>query len=433
MRKNYFLAIMAAVVAIVFCASVSLAQDPIDINIDNNIDIGDTSANASVGDITNTNANNNNNNNYNRNDNRNDNYNYNRNSNANYNKNNNNSKASSGSSAVINEGKNFVTASTMQNFARAITPSTPEGWKQLGCDFLVAEFTVGQLRRMAEGASFMKKRGTFWYAAISDDVEYSILGGKEAAMSDSTVVRIMVKAPARVSGNAYLGEAEGVGRYGAPMGQIIGATVLGLVQRTGATQVVIYWDYLIEPVAMSNTVGIGAVGSATERNAGSISIGAAGSTTFNLTAIAYRIKAQAFTGMRGEFFSCGPETSYVPAPKGCDPSSIWARIEELKQRIKECTRWCFNNLQLRSKLGEAYIDLYQCTGDKKYLNYAIEQFQIAERNYFRGHDISAHQAEADRLIAQDYYFWAGCINVLNGQSAADRFAAEKRVEKVPQL
>lgn len=428
--KRFFLAVMAAVMIVVY-AGIASAQDPIDINIDNTIGIGDTSANASVGDITNTNNNENNNNNYNSNDNYNRNSNYNSNANYNANLNKNNSKASSGSSAVINEGKNFVTASNLQNFARAITPSTPEGWKQLGCDFLVAEFTVGQLRRMAEGVSFMKKRGTFWYATLSDDVEYSILGGKETAMTDATVVRIMVKSPARVSGNAYLGEAEGVGRYGAPMGQIIGATVLGLVQRTGATQVVLYWDYLIEPVAMSNTVGIGAVGSATERNAGSISIGAAGSTTFNLTAIAYRIKAQAFTGMGESFFSCGP-VSYAE-PKGCDPSSIWARIEDLKQRVKECTRWCWNNLQLRSKLGEAYIDLYQCTGDKKYLGYAIEQFQIAERNFLRGYDIKANQAKADRLIAQDYYFWAGCINVLNGQSAADRFAAEKRVEKVPQL
>ena len=424
--KKFFLAIMAAVMLLV-CASVSLAQDPIDINIDNNIGIGDTSANASVGDITNTNNNANNNNNSNRN--ANSNRNSNRNANSNRNSNLNKSSSNSGGN-VYEAAKNYITASTLQHFVAAVTPSTPNGYKQLGCDFIVAEFTIGQLKMMAEGVSFMKKRGTFWYAAISDDVEYSILGGKEASLNDSAVVRIMVKAPSRVRGGAYLGEAEGVGRYGAPMGQIIGATVLGLVQKTGATQVVIYWDYLIEGVAMSNTVGVGVAGSATNGEAGSIAIGGAGSTTYNLTSIAYRIKAQAFSGLGEEYFSCGPE---VREPKGCDPSSIWSRIEDLKQRVKECTRWCFNNLQLRSKLGEAYIDLYQCTGDKKYLNYAIEQFQIAERNYFRGYDISAHQAEADRLIAQDYYFWAGCINVLNGQSAADRFAAEKRVEKVPQL
>lgn len=341
--------------------------------------------------------------------------------------------------------RNHVTASTLQNFATAVTPSTPLGWKHLGCDFIVAEFSIGQLKKMAEGASFMKKRGTFWHAVFSEDVDYSIFGGKETAMDDSAVVRIMVKVPARISGNAYLGEAEGIGRYGAPMGQIIGATVLGLVQKTGTTQVVLYWDYLIEPLAMSNTLGIGFVGSASEKaGAGSVALGAASSTTYNLTSIAYRVKAQAFSGLGEDFFTCQapkepePEkVSVVPPPvmqeKACDPSEIWKRIDDLRKEIGKCLSWCFNNFVLRSKLGEAYIDLYQCTGDKKYLASAINEFEIAERNYLRGKDIKNHRVEADRLMVQDYYFWSGCINVLYGADAADKFAAKHGIEKVPQL
>ena len=129
-----------------------------------------------------------------------------------------------------------------------------------------------------------------------------------------------------------------------------------------------------------------------------------------------------------------PPKEYVPPQeRDCDPSSIYAKIEELKRKVKACTRWCMNNLRLRSKLGEAYIDLYQCTGDRKHLSSAIEQFQIAERNYLKGYDIKANQTEANQLIAQDYYYWAGCINVLNGPNAADQFATEKRVEKIPQF
>lgn len=328
--------------------------------------------------------------------------------------------------------KNYITASTLQNFVAAVTPSTPLGWKQLGCDFIVAEFTVGQLRKMAEGASFMKKRGTFWYSVLTDDVELSIFNSTGIALSDSTVIRIVVKVPRRVKSNLYFGEAEGIGRYGAPMGQILGATVLRLVLKTGVTQVVISWDYLIEGLAMANTFGAGVAGSATNGEAGSIAIGGAGSTTYNLTSIAYRIKAQAFTGLGEDYFSCGP-VSYAPEPKGCDPNSIWDRIYELKRLVKDCITWCFNNLQLRSKLGEAYIDLYQCTGDKKYLSSAIEQFKIAESNSLLGHDIKDHQAEAKRLMDRNYYFWSGCINILRDANAADDFAAKHGIEKVPQL
>ena len=210
-------------------------------------------------------------------------------------------KSSSNSGGNVYEAaKNYITASTLQNFVAAVTPSTPLGWKQLGCDFIVAEFTVGQLRMMAEGASFMKKRGTFWYSVITDDVELSIFNSTGIALSDSTVIRIVVKVPRRVRSDSYFGEAEGIGRYGAPMGQILGATVLRLVLKTGVTQVVISWDYLIEGVAMSNTVGVGVAGSATNGEAGSIAIGGAGSTTYNLTSIAYRISA-AFTGLKESF------------------------------------------------------------------------------------------------------------------------------------
>lgn len=463
MRIKRFLTILMVAVILVFSVNFAFADVDVEVELENDNTAtatgGDATATggdatATVGDISNNNANslNNQNNINNRNDNlnmnRNDNLNMNRNDNLNQNWN--NSRAASNLNFKNEAATNFVTASTLQNFVVPIKPSTPEGWKILGCEYIVSEFKLGQLRRAAEGASFMKKRGTFWFALLTDDVEYSILSSRNANLGDETIVRLMVKVPKRLKSDKLYGEAEGVGRYGAPLGQIMAATIIGLVERTGVTDVIIYWDYLLESTSMGNTVGLGTVGSGTEKNAaGSVAIGAAGSTTYSLTSIAYRVKVQAFSNMSGDYFSCEeppiyvppappvvkPEPKPAPAPqvKACDPSSIFTRIEELKQRIKECTRWCLNNLQLRSKLAEAYVDLYQCTEDKRYLNSAIEQFKIAERNYFRGHDIRANQAEADRLIAQDYYYWSGCINVLYGPDAADRFAAEKRVEKVPQL
>lgn len=120
-----------------------------------------------------------------------------------------------------------------------------------------------------------------------------------------------------------------------------------------------------------------------------------------------------------------------PGPEVCDPRPIIIRIEELKRKVVECKLHCFNNLGLRRALVEAYIDLYVCTGNREYLRDAIENAEIAERNYFRGHDIKANKAEADKIIAQVYYFWAGCINLLDGERAAMSFAESKHLERFP--
>lgn len=430
MRKNYFMAIMAAVMIVVFanfafatCSGSSCGGDQnVDISISNKVD---TTVNATGGNATQ-----------------------------------NQDQAQKQlqdqkqtQKAVSNSGgntyedaKNFVTASPLQNFVTPVTPSTPLGWKQLGCDFIVAEFSIGQLRKMAEGASFMKKRGTFWYSVFANDVEYSIFAGKETNLNDSAVVRIMVKAPARVNGNAYLGEAEGVGRYGAPMGQIIGATVLGLVQRTGASQVVIYWDYLIEGVAMSNTLGIGVVGSATERNAGSVAVGAAGSTTYNLTSIAYRIKAQAFMGMGGEFFSCEAPIIVVPPPppvvepqvKACDPEKFRKELRTAEDGYKHCPKPCLNNQKHRGAAADAYARLYECTGktDRDLLYKAIKNYEIAERDFLNGREPDGTRtrniASAQKLMRDIYYNWSWSILVLYGEDAQTNFAKAKGLTVVPQ-
>jgi len=70
-------------------------------------------------------------------------------------------------------------------------------------------------------------------------------------------------------------------------------------------------------------------------------------------------------------------------------------------------------------------------GDKENLRKAIEHYQIAERNYLSGHDIRAHQVEADTIIAQVYYNWAGCIRELYDRDAALKFARDKNLERIP--
>ncbi|MEK7598592.1 MAG: hypothetical protein AAB487_02550 [Patescibacteria group bacterium] len=118
-------------------------------------------------------------------------------------------------------------------------------------------------------------------------------------------------------------------------------------------------------------------------------------------------------------------------PKPCDADKIRERISELEKKVQSCKLFCFNNLGYRRALGDAYVDLFICVGDKENLRKAIEHYQIAERNYLQGHDIKSHQAEADGIIAQVYYNWAGCIRELYGREAAMKFAREKSLERIP--
>jgi hypothetical protein len=117
----------------------------------------------------------------------------------------------------------------------------------------------------------------------------------------------------------------------------------------------------------------------------------------------------------------------------CNPDEIWVQINELKRKIALCTQFCFNNLQLRSMLGEKYIDLAVCTGDNKYYNFAItEGFEVAERNFKFGKDIKAHHAEATAIMQQVYFLQAGCLNQVYGIKTATDFANRHHLEKFPQ-
>lgn len=120
-----------------------------------------------------------------------------------------------------------------------------------------------------------------------------------------------------------------------------------------------------------------------------------------------------------------------PQEPPCDLTKIWERIHELEREVQKCTRYCFNNLKLRYALEKEYIELYVCTKETRYLDSAIYNAEVAERNYRKGYDIAAHRAEADQVISEVWYLQAGAINLTRGGDVADRFAASKKLERYP--
>ncbi|MDO8241193.1 MAG: hypothetical protein Q7T51_04405 [Candidatus Moranbacteria bacterium] len=126
-----------------------------------------------------------------------------------------------------------------------------------------------------------------------------------------------------------------------------------------------------------------------------------------------------------------------PPCSKCSNETITKFNELLKKHSDEidgCDRWSFYNMTKRLERAHDYIELYACTRDVKYLRLAENDYQIAESNHQLGWDISKHQVEADKLMADGYMTWAGVTYVLHGQNALNDFVVRKRIEdgrKVP--
>lgn len=115
--------------------------------------------------------------------------------------------------------------------------------------------------------------------------------------------------------------------------------------------------------------------------------------------------------------------------KPCNPSSIQKRIERLEKERRKCKRWCFNNLKIRSAMGDAYVDLYKCTGDRSALSSAAYHYDVAEQNFLKGYDIEANEEEADLFLRSVYKHWGAVINEFHGEGGADGFVNQRGLRK----
>ncbi len=116
-----------------------------------------------------------------------------------------------------------------------------------------------------------------------------------------------------------------------------------------------------------------------------------------------------------------------------DCEEIRRQIKEYEEKVRACTMLCFDNLTYRRALGNLNIDMYLCTGDRMYLETAKSHFDYVERNYLGGYDIKKNKTEAERIMAEVYFHWSGCVYVLQGRDAAHDFAKKLFEEKGKQL
>lgn len=315
-----------------------------------------------------------------------------------------------------------------------VAPIMADGkWHTRLCD----EYTVEELENMKDSSSYINREGFLLVNLFTSPIERTLrVKTFKGEVSKSAVVRLVPDLP----GNKVLAVYEGSGAKGVPLDAMIAYAGLEGVHDTGELSLVV--EYRARDIASLSGVGVGsgaaaAVSSADSARSGSMSVGAIVGFSEAYTKYVYDIKVKVVKASAAALAaaSCVPTTqtdetpAYVPAK--CSTDETWKKIKELKREVQKCTRYCYNNLTLRSALGEAYIDLYECTGDKKFLREAIYHFEVAERNFRLGHDISAHQGEASQVMNQVYYNWAGCVWETQGKKAALKFKAAKKLERIP--
>ena len=431
--KKKFAEIIFVVILVLFSASFVFATDDIDIGIKNTNDAhatgGAADAKASVGNITNTNTNSN------------------ANSNVNGNNNVNANRAGAKSVLVNNEAPNFVTAPLLSAFVNAPTSEVPKGWKPLFCDPSYQEFTIGQLKSMINGGSIFNKRGNGLKVFFLSRVITSVRFKTERELNDETIIRIINRNLGFGKGKLS-GSSEGRGDHDSPVDQIFAETVLDLVQKTGSTSVLVDWDIIMERTSSSSSLGVGFTASHTDGSAASGSIGASSGDSSTLTRVTYMIDAKSYENVDERSFSCEPAPVIIkePAPpivipepqvkKSCNPDKILKRIEQYKKAAKHCTKNCFNNSMLWKAIGDDYMRLFDCTGNRDYLLAANAAYERSEKNVLTGKEpdgtLTRNVEGADNTIYSVRYNWSLVVLLLNGEDAQTNFANAKGLSAVPE-
>ncbi|MFA7209310.1 MAG: hypothetical protein WC120_03405 [Parcubacteria group bacterium] len=325
--------------------------------------------------------------------------------------------------------------------------SAMPGWTPFVCRPLWQTYTSDRIKASAVPSKFGDRKGGLWHRLGREDSN-GVPHALDFKAYDGKPVHILNWQPAGSiihEGDELLDDRICEGDYGQPWDAALGRCLSELVEKTGTHRVSAYYKIRRDPKNSGASLGSGAAaGGIAGTTGGMVSLGGLIGTTSAYVdeAVDWYVLALndgLIEAPPGADMCVGQlviQRSVVveeipPGPEVCDPRPIIIKIEDLKRKVIECKLYCFNNLGLRRDLVEAYIDLYVCTGNREYLRDAIENAEIAERNYLRGHDIKAHKAEADKEIAQVYYFWAGCINILDGERAAMSFAESKHLERFP--
>ncbi len=293
-------------------------------------------------------------------------------------------------------------------------------WEQLRCNPAYQSFTTEELKNMSDSGRLMDRRGSFWDILFGEK-ERVVLRGK---MSGQKTDQIKILNSVPPIGTKFLGNFACTGDVDWPLDEPLAKCLALAKEKTGTNNVVVWKVDDIDATNSGTAVGAG-TGMSNPFGDGSVGAGSLSASfgkTHSMKERVRLVEVHAYEDVVETSNVCGAASAAVipavsPAPaapqaKACDPQSIYDALEKNRIKIygdgnkKGCDYYCLNNLRLRAERGRLYLDLYKCTGDREALNSAKDNHAIAARNYKFGSDIKKNQAEADKIMAQVYADWA---------------------------
>jgi hypothetical protein len=309
--------------------------------------------------------------------------------------------------------RNHIVAPLPGTFVAGPAPSAGN-FTRMTCDPVNKNFSIERLKRMASAGNWADTRGTWFNSMFSSSVKLVPYESFDGKVDDQPITRldfIPIGENDRV-----LAEATCEGQYGWPLGAAVGKCLLALKEATNTVRVVIEYKIVHDGKGSGTSVGTGAAASkmlgagGSDDAAGSLAVGGLFGSTYLSLEERYVVHAIAYNdgpvGTPTEA-KCEQPTIAAPAPeqvKTCNSGKIISELKKNEQEIKQCKKYCENNLKLRLIRGKLFFALYKCTGDKEALEDAVHNYEIAARNYKFGKD-TKNNLNADELMAEVYENW----------------------------
>ena len=326
--------------------------------------------------------------------------------------------------------RNHIVAPLLNAYVGAPVADS-KGWKAFICEPLFLSFSIERIENMRQAGSFWDRKGSVIDALFAKDVR-AVVHEKFSGKVDSRPIARLDWVPQGQS-DKLLGEFECQGDYGWPAGASLARCLYEAKQRTNTTRVVVWMSEEKDGKNSGFSIGTGGAaskvmgGNSGDDTAISVALGGLIGSTYSSIEKRYNVKLWAFNDGSIDppagLNVCGVQQSLTVSQStvqtvtaACSPEEvqrIYSSLEENRVSIygdggkkKGCDLYSLNNLRLRSQRGDLFYRLYKCTGDKEALHKAIENYEIAARNYRFGHDIKKHRVKADRIIAQVFESWA---------------------------
>ncbi|MDO9231778.1 MAG: hypothetical protein Q7U36_04880 [bacterium] len=311
-------------------------------------------------------------------------------------------------------------------------------WQLFICQPLFKSFTPEELEMMSDGAGG-------WF---SSGIQKSLRIKKVSSYDENLVVRLdfIPNGP----NDKVLGWYEYTADEPMPLSKALAHVIFQAKKDTNTHRIIVWVKERGEGQISGFSIGSGVAGAIvgggnSDNIAGATAVGGIIGTTTSRTQEVYGIRVWALNEGSNDppagMEVCGPTVSVTTAEKiveeeiplqqsPCDADAIRRDIENLRIKISNCEVWGIKNMRLRYQRACKYINLALCTQENGFYSNAIEDFGLAEENYQQGKDISTHQAEADKLLADVYRYWGGCIVEISGTNAAMAFAQDKEITNI---